>query len=97
MVTGLRPDRGKIGVLDTAMKVSVKLLTVYRSKLPEGTEGNTCTLQIPDGSRIEDLLNEFDIQMDAASVVLINGYSAKELQQLEEDDEVCVYSAMAGG
>jgi sulfur carrier protein ThiS len=79
------------------MKVSVKLLTIFRSKLPEGTEGNTCTLDVPEEYRIEDLLKVFDIPMDSSSVVLINGHSAVGLQQLGEGDEICVYSAMAGG
>jgi sulfur carrier protein ThiS len=79
------------------MKVSVKLLTIYRSKLPEGTEGNTCTMEIPGDYRIEDLLKVFDIPMDSSSIVLINGHSAEQHQQLGEGDQVCVYSAMAGG
>lgn len=79
------------------MKIKVKLLATYRRKLPEGTEGNTCVLEIPENYRVEDVLNIFEIPNDSSSVVLVNGCSPEENQRLNESDEVCVYSAMAGG
>lgn len=79
------------------MKISVKLLTTYRKQLPEGTQGNTCTLEIPDTECVSDVLARFEIPNDATSVVLINGFSPDGDQLLKEGDQVCVYSAMAGG
>jgi len=79
------------------MKISVKLLTTYRKKLPEGTQGNTCTLQVPNIWCVGDILAHFEIPNDASSVILVNGLSPKGDQHLNEGDEVCVYSAMAGG
>jgi sulfur carrier protein ThiS len=79
------------------MKISVKLLTIYRKKLPEETTGNTCTLEVPAGTRVGEVLQQFDIPDDSSSVVLVNGFSPEGNQPLQEGDEVCVYSAMAGG
>ena len=79
------------------MKISVKLLTTYRKNLPEGTKGNTCTLEVPESTRVAEILARFEIPDDASSVVLVNGHSSEGNQPLQEGDEVCVYSAMAGG
>lgn len=79
------------------MKITVKLLSTYRIKLPEGTEGNTCSLEIPDNFSVEDILKMFNIPTDVSSVVLINGHTPEGNQTLNEGDEVCVFSAMAGG
>lgn len=79
------------------MKITVKLLSTYREKLPEGTKGNTCTLDIQKSNNINDVLNTFDIPNDQSSVVLINGLTPKKDQTLIDGDEVCVFSAMAGG
>ncbi len=79
------------------MKISLKLLTIYRKKLPEGTKGNTCKLEVLESCRVSDLLAQFEIPNDASSVVLVNGHSPQGDQHLQEGDEVCVYSAMAGG
>ena len=79
------------------MKISVKLLTTYRKKLPEGTTGNTCTLEVAARTRVGDVLEYFEIPDDASSVVLVNGSSPEGNQPLHEGDEVCIYSAMAGG
>lgn len=79
------------------MIISLKLLTIYRKKLPEGTRGNTCTLEVPDSYCVGDVLARFEIPNDATSVVLVNGFSPDGNQHLQEGDEVCVYSAMAGG
>ena len=79
------------------MKISVKLLSTYRTKLPKGTIGNKCSIEIPNNSRVEEVLNIFNIPADLSSVVLINGHSPEGNQSLKEGDEVCVFSAMAGG
>ena len=79
------------------MRISVKLLTTYRKKLPEGTKGNTCTLQVPESYCVSDILAHFEIPNDVSSVILVNGLSPQGDQALNEGDEVCVYSAMAGG
>lgn len=79
------------------MKVSIKLLTTYRKKLPEGSEGNTCAMEFPDETSVADVLAYFEIPFDSSSVVLVNGQSPEGDQCLTEGDEVCVYSAMAGG
>ena len=79
------------------MKISVKLLSTYRNKLPDGTKGNSVSIDIPDGFSLEDVLKKFNIAYDQTNVVLVNGLTPEDGQSLIEGDEVCVFSAMAGG
>lgn len=79
------------------MKVSVKLLATYRKLLPEGTAGNTCIIEIPNGSTYESVLAYFAIENDETNVVLVNGRNPKPEDRLSEGDTVAVFSAMAGG
>ena len=38
------------------MKVSVKLFALYKEKLPEGTEGSTCEIEVHDDISVEEIL-----------------------------------------
>lgn len=77
--------------------VSLKLLATYRAKLPEGTAGNTVKVELADGCTVAELLARFDLPADQSSVVLVNGFGVSGDASLNEGDEVCVYSAIAGG
>jgi hypothetical protein len=79
------------------MKISVKLLTLYRNRLPEGTEGNTCELYVPEDTPVEILLARFGIANDKTSVILVNGIVPGPGQLLKEGDVVCAFPAFAGG
>ena len=79
------------------MKVSVKLLSIYRKKLPVGTKGTSVLLEIPENFKIADVLKKFDIAFDQTNVILVNGLTPEDKQNLCEGDEICVFSAMAGG
>ena len=77
--------------------ISLKLLATYRSKLPEGSAGNTCLLEVSEDSTVGDILAIFDVPADQSSVILVNGYAVQSDAKLADGDEVCVYSAIAGG
>ena len=79
------------------MKVSVKLLATYRNRLPEGTTGNTCVLELPEDSTYLAVLSYFQIENDDTNVVLVNGSTPEKGDRLKEGDTICVFSAMAGG
>ena len=77
--------------------VSLKLLATYRAKLPAGTSGNTVTLEVPEACTVTELLARFDLPVDRTSVVLVNGIGVSGDTLLRQGDEVCAYSAIAGG
>lgn len=79
------------------MKVTIKLLAIYGSKLPEGVKDNTIDIEISDNTMIEDILQMFDIPGDNQSVVLVNGHAPLPDQQLQQGDVICAFPAIAGG
>ena len=79
------------------ISVSLKLLATYRAKLPAGTSGNTVILDLPDVCSVAELLARFDLLADGTSVVLVNGIGVSGDTLLRQGDEVCAYSAIAGG
>ena len=79
------------------MKISVKLIATYRKLLPEGAAGNTIEIEVAEGSRAEDVLGQFGVPLDRASVILVNGRSPEPSQALQAGDLVVAFPAMAGG
>lgn len=79
------------------MQISVKLLGTYRSKLPEGSQNNTCQIDVPPGTVVREVVKKFEIAYDQGNVILLNGHVPEPDQELEEGDVVCILSALAGG
>ncbi len=79
------------------MKISVKLIATLREKLPVGTEGNTCTIEVNDDCTVQEVLAIFEIPDDKTNVILVNGHTPSDVQILTEGDVVCAFSAIAGG
>ncbi len=79
------------------MQISVKLLATYRKKLPEGTIGSTCQLEVPAHFVVRQIVEKFDLRFDGSNVVLLNGRVAEPEQTLQNDDIVCIFPAYAGG
>ena len=79
------------------MRVRIKLLSTYRKHLPAGVRGSAYSLDVPTGTRIEELLAQAPVPADESRVVLINGRTPLAGQVLEEGDIVAIFPAMAGG
>jgi hypothetical protein len=79
------------------MKISVKLLATYRSKLPADVKGNTFEIEVAEGSQAVEVIEGFGIPIGEASVILVNGRPPEPGELLKEDDVVCAFPAMAGG
>jgi molybdopterin synthase sulfur carrier subunit len=79
------------------MNISLKLIATYRKFLPEGTPGNTIKLEITPGTKVEVLVSTFGIPVDDTSVIVVNGQTPVDGQELEDGDVVSVFPALAGG
>lgn len=79
------------------MQISVKLIANYRAKLPPGTQGNTCRMDVSAGTLVRQIVEHFEIDYDESNVILLNGSVPNPEQELAEGDVVCVFSAVAGG
>ena len=79
------------------MKVSVKLIATYRKLLPPDTKGNTIQIEVARGTRLGELLAQFEVPLSSESVILLNGLTVDLETPLSEGDQVSAFSAMAGG
>jgi molybdopterin converting factor small subunit len=83
--------------LQNKIKIKVKLLANYKDKLPPGSEGNQFAFVVEENTLPEMILDIFSLPPLPESVILVNGKSPDFTKPLQDSDEVCVFSAMAGG
>ena len=77
------------------MLIKVALFSVFREKLPRENHGRT-TLELPEGSTLNDLLDRLDIQILA--LCSINNRLEYDLTtQLKDGDEVYIFRPIGGG
>lgn len=74
------------------MKVEVRLFATFR----EGRE-KKYFLDIPEGSRILDILNMLNIGAGEVSILLLNGRDGDAMRTLEDSDVVAVFPPVGGG
>jgi sulfur carrier protein ThiS len=79
------------------MKVDVCLYASLAPRLPENSEGNTATMELPEGTTVEALLNLLNILPDEPKIVFRNGIHAKPHDVVIEGDRVAVFPPVAGG
>lgn len=77
------------------MKIHLHLFSILREKLPPGAEGQT-VLQVDEGTTLKDLLQKFDINRKV--VISVNDVQETDhSRQLNDGDQVMVFSAVSGG
>ncbi len=79
------------------MKIRLKLIATYRELLPPGTQGNKIELEVPEGTKVLDVMTQFNVPQDDSSVIVVNGLTVPLSTLLVEGDEVTAFSAIAGG
>ena len=79
------------------MKIVVKLIANYRELLPPSTQGNKTEIEVPKGTTASDVMTQFNVPQDEASVIIVNGLTVPLSTVLVERDMVTAFSAIAGG
>ena len=79
------------------MMIEVKLHTLYRKYLPEGSRGGACRLDLPEGSTAGDLLSHFSIERTDRPVIFINRGKADPETKILDGDEVSIFPLAGGG
>jgi sulfur carrier protein len=80
-----------------SMKVKLKLFATLRDYLPEDNDGHSCTLELPDNTAVNDVLNQIQIPKDIPKIVLINGLQKSPEEKLKDGDTLSVFPPVAGG
>lgn len=79
------------------IEVHVLLHTILQRETPDGPLRHL-DVQLPDGSDLQDLLMQLEIELEADQILLVvNGRLAAASQVLEQDDQISLMPALSGG
>ena len=78
------------------MKIELRLYASLSVYMP-GTDKGSLIVDIGQGIRIRDLLEQFKVPTDSAKIIFLNGLHAKGDEILREGDRVGVFPPIAGG
>ena len=79
------------------MKVTVLCFGAMRDYLPEGASGNRAEVEVPDGSRIGDLVDVLGAPRRLVFSLLLDGDRADLERPLREGSEVTLMPPFTGG
>lgn len=79
------------------MKVEVRLFATLGAYLPEGTQGDSVTLAVPDGTTVAQIVRSLGIPPQAPAITVVNGRDAAPEQALADGDELAMFPPLAGG
>lgn len=77
------------------MEVHLQLYSILREKLPPEAKGHA-VMQLRENASLADLLEELDITRRV--VISLNGeHEADRSRQLQDGDEIKIFSSIGGG
>jgi molybdopterin converting factor small subunit len=79
------------------MKIEVKLFATLRDYLPKGSGLFSCTMDIAQGTQVDEVLSSLRIPDELSKIILVNGIHGKGDQILKEGDVLSVFPPVAGG
>jgi molybdopterin converting factor small subunit len=83
--------------LSEAVRVTLSLYASLERYLPEDRQGNSCTLEMEEGSLVSHLFTRLSIPSGIPRLIFINGVHASKEAVLKNGDEVGVFPPVAGG
>ncbi len=79
------------------MKVQLILYASLVQHMPPGSSGNSCVMDVEEGTTVADLMNRLALPVQAAKVIFLNGRHAKEEQPVKDGDRIAFFPPVAGG
>ncbi len=79
------------------MRINLSLYASLASHLPEKCTGNSCTLELPNGTSIRELLDQLNIGIDEPKVMFVNGVHARLDDIVKDEDRLAIFPPIAGG
>ena len=94
---GPDPAGGSAADRSTPLKVEVKLFAAFLAYLPAPDPQGATTLDVPEGTTLDDVAQRLGIPVDLARIVLVNGQDASHGRPLAQGDVVAIFPPLAGG
>jgi molybdopterin converting factor small subunit len=79
------------------LKVQLNLYASFKGYLPDKSAGNSCIVEVEEGTRIRELLVRMNIPPEAPKVIFLNGVHAQGDEVLKDGDRVGAFPPVAGG
>jgi molybdopterin converting factor small subunit len=81
------------------MKIVVRLFATLRGYLPCGSDAYSCTMEVNENSRVEEIVERLKIPKEIPLIILVNGIQSpeREKQVLKEGDTLSIFPPIAGG
>ncbi len=79
------------------MTIQVKLYATLRKYLPDVPLGEKTEIEVPEDSKVKDVLDILNIPEKDAKIILVNGNRKKKTDSIQEDDLVVIFPPIGGG
>lgn len=79
------------------MRIELKLYAQMASLKPENVGRGPWTMEVSEGTTIQNLLEGLKVPRESVKLVFLNGVHANDDDVLKEGDTVGVFPAVAGG
>jgi molybdopterin converting factor small subunit len=79
------------------MKITLNLFASFTPLLPQGSSGNSCTIELPADTTIDEVIKMFKIPNTVQRLIFLNGIHANETDRLKDNDRLSIFPPIAGG
>ena len=79
------------------MKVRVRLFGTLRKRFTNYNHLQGFEVELPDGSRIDDLIDHLDIPTSKLGIVSVDGKIVNAHKMLKDEDSVSIFQPVFGG
>jgi molybdopterin converting factor small subunit len=79
------------------IEIEVRLYAMLRKYGPEAGAGGSLILQVPEGTRLTDLLARLEVPEGEVKTAFVNNRRKDEDYQLRDGDRVAFFPPVAGG
>lgn len=79
------------------MKIKLKLFATFREFLPEGNDGHSTMLEVPEKTTVDSVMLQLKLPQEIPKIILINGLQKTAAEVLNEGDTLSVFPPIAGG
>jgi molybdopterin synthase sulfur carrier subunit len=80
-----------------SMRIQLNLYASLASHLPEKATGNACTIEVPEGAAVKDILGQLKIRLELPKIIFLNGIHASLDDVVKNGDRLAVFPPIAGG
>jgi len=93
-----RPGESRIpNRLGIDLKIELNLYASLTKYLPKKSGGNSCVVEVEEGTRVKELIAQMSIPQEAPRFIFLNGVHAQGDEVLKDGDRVGAFPPVAGG